>query len=342
MSGRKDFYVAHQSRLPRLPVPTLQETVDRFVEYLRPLSTPEELETVKKNAKQFLEKDGPALHEYLLELNKRSPTSYIEGFWDSMYVEGRYPSPINVSPGFLFVDDPKRTCQVSRATQLLLASLEFYHKVETQTLPEHIDKNVPLCMFQLSRLFNTARIPLNGRDRLDTYSQSKHVVVLINHQFYSLQLAEDITDPNTFISPSSLSSQLRHILALSQSNFSNDFVDLDILTTENRDKWASLRGQLSSFSPVNEASLKEIDSSILLLVLDENSPTTTNEGTTRVLHGWGNGGKNGNRWYDKVLQLIVFANGWAGLNLEHCGVDGHTTTTYLEEVLPALKNFPSP
>lgn len=30
-----------------------------------------------------------------------------------------------------------------------------------------------------------------------------------------------------------------------------------------------------------------------------------------------------NRWYEK-LQIIVAANGTAGINFEHSGVDGHT------------------
>lgn len=35
-----------------------------------------------------------------------------------------------------------------------------------------------------------------------------------------------------------------------------------------------------------------------------------------------------NRWYEK-LQIIVAANGTAGINFEHSGVDGHTWANLL-------------
>ena len=35
-----------------------------------------------------------------------------------------------------------------------------------------------------------------------------------------------------------------------------------------------------------------------------------------------------NRWYDK-LQIIVTADGAAGINFEHTGVDGHTVLRYV-------------
>ncbi len=42
-----------------------------------------------------------------------------------------------------------------------------------------------------------------------------------------------------------------------------------------------------------------------------------------------------NRWYDK-LQIIICANGAAGVNFEHTGVDGHTVLRYAADVYTEL------
>lgn len=58
---------------------------------------------------------------------------------------------------------------------------------------------------------------------------------------------------------------------------------------------------------------------MLFLVLDSATPTNPkdtqlecNEMARELLHGKGN-----DRWFDKSYNLIVFANGRAGVNCEH-------------------------
>ena len=47
-----------QSKVPKLPIPTLQETADRYVEFVSPLVTPEQLETTKKHIEEFTKSGG--------------------------------------------------------------------------------------------------------------------------------------------------------------------------------------------------------------------------------------------------------------------------------------------
>jgi carnitine O-acetyltransferase len=46
-------------------------------------------------------------------------------------------------------------------------------------------------------------------------------------------------------------------------------------------------------------------------------------------------GDPGNRWFDKALTFIVFPDGSAGLNGEHCLLDGTTTVELIDAVLTA-------
>jgi len=53
--------------------------------------------------------------------------------------------------------------------------------------------------------------------------------------------------------------------------------------------------------------------------LDQESPTNPTDTSQLLLHS------NGcNRWFDKSVQFIIFANGKSGLNMEHAGFDGTT------------------
>jgi len=120
------------SGLPRLPIPTIEETARRYIEYLEPLlaDSPGDLERTKKHVAEFVKYDAEALQTALKGLEQISPTSWLEGWWDTGYVEFRVPSFINVNPFFIFKADPAqpppvRSCRSSAS--FLLLSLPLPH-----------------------------------------------------------------------------------------------------------------------------------------------------------------------------------------------------------------------
>ncbi len=46
-------------------------------------------------------------------------------------------------------------------------------------------------------------------------------------------------------------------------------------------------------------------------------------------------GESGNRWFDKAVSFIVFGDGTAGINVEHCGLDGTTVLSFVDALLGA-------
>ena len=94
----------------------------------------------------------------------------------------------------------------------------------------------------------------------------------------------------------------------------------------------------------NAEALQLIDSALFVLCLDDDAPPTPAAVARTMLHGTyamnGDGVQVGsltNRWYDK-MQIIVCANGSAGVNFEHTSVDGHTVLPSASTLTPA----PSP
>ena len=52
------------------------------------------------------------------------------------------------------------------------------------------------------------------------------------------------------------------------------------------------------------------------------------EACDQLLHG-----DSANRWFDKAMSLIVFADGSAGINDEHCLLDGSTVISFIDDLL---------
>jgi carnitine O-palmitoyltransferase 1 len=95
-----------------------------------------------------------------------------------------------------------------------------------------------------------------------------------------------------------------------------------------RSRWASIR-ENGFGDGVNRRSLEIIEKAMFMLVLDERAPTEWNERGSILLHGKG----EPMLWYDKSFNLVVFANGHAGLNAEHSWADALVSAHMWEHVL---------
>lgn len=58
---------AAQSKLPKLPIPPLEETCKRYLRALQALQTPREHEDTERAVKEFLENEGPRIQEKLIK-----------------------------------------------------------------------------------------------------------------------------------------------------------------------------------------------------------------------------------------------------------------------------------
>lgn len=76
---------AAQDTLPKLPIPELSSTLDKYLEALRPLQTPRERAETEHAVKDFLATDGPELQEKLKKY-AQGKTSYIEQFCMSHFL----------------------------------------------------------------------------------------------------------------------------------------------------------------------------------------------------------------------------------------------------------------
>jgi carnitine O-acetyltransferase len=73
---------AHQDKLPKLPIPDLEASCQRYLTALKPLQSPREHADTKHAVQEFLRHDGPELQEKLKKY-AAGRSSYIEQFCKS-------------------------------------------------------------------------------------------------------------------------------------------------------------------------------------------------------------------------------------------------------------------
>ncbi|KAK0539794.1 carnitine O-acetyltransferase yat1 [Tilletia horrida] len=360
-----------QDKLPKLPIPDLNDTCRRYLASLEHLQQPEEHAATKKAVDDFLANQGPKLNAQLEEYAK-TRDSYIAEWWDESYLGASDSVVLNLNPFFLIEDDPTPTRgnQMMRAASLILASLSFVHDLRTGQLEPDNVRGTPLDMNQYTRLFGTARIPTADGCRLEGYGdESSHIVILRRGQLYWFEVLDQQHRP--LFTERALLQNLQAVVAdadkLPRSQVALNA--LGILTTEKRKTWSIHRETLRSRSgDINRRCLQVVDSALFVVCLDDWAPAEvkppTGDATTNSLNAAGlsstsKANSNGadlcnnmlcgtyqleegvqvgtccNRWYDK-LQIIVCSNGAAGINFEHTGVDGHTVLRFVADIYTEL------
>mmetsp|Transcript_9705 Transcript_9705/g.17087 ORF Transcript_9705/g.17087 Transcript_9705/m.17087 type:complete len:705 (+) Transcript_9705:168-2282(+) len=329
---------AHQHKLPKLPIPALDDTCARFLNTVAPMLDATEMEATRVAVQQFRENDGPKVQALLEEYDK-GEENYVDRFWDDAYLLMDDPVVVNVNPFFVLEDDPtgERNIQSARAANLVFSMCKFVHAIRTETLQPDEVRGVPLCMAQYKTLLGSARIPHGsgpGRDSIVNKSDSTHIVVVCRNQFYVVDVVSPRGELTTTVDL--LRACLESILDDADLEEDAKVADeaIGVLTTETRTTWARYRNEIEQVSSENAAALKAIDEAIFVLCLDQLAPVVENalRGSSCISNDGVEVGTCMSRWYDK-LQLIVQADGRASVCFEHTPADGHTVLRMMSDVI---------
>lgn len=317
-----------QESLPRLPVPTLEETAARYLKTLNPLLSPTELASSKKAVEEFIKPGGVGrkLQDKLIAKREDPKTkNWIYEWWnDAAYLSYRDPVVPYVSYFYSHRDDRRRRDPAKRAAAITTSALEFKKQVDEGTLEPEYMKKLPICMDSYKWMFNASRVPARPADYPVKYDPKahKHILVIRKNQFFKVAHEVDGRQLNT----TELEAQFRRVYELAQRA-----PPVGALTTENRDVWTDAREVLLKAHPGNKAALEAIESASFVVCLDDAAPVTLEERAHQYWHGDGQ-----NRWFDKPLQFIVNDNGTSGFMGEHSMMDGtptHRLNDYVNDVI---------
>ncbi|GIX71218.1 carnitine O-acetyltransferase [Caerostris darwini] len=343
-SIKMNEYLTHQNSLPRLPVPPLHPSLEKYLLSVRPLLTEEEYHNTVKVVKDFGAPGGLGvkLHTMLKERAKVTE-NWLEDWWlSSAYLEFRMPLISYSSPGLVFPLKDFNTVerQLRYAARLVAGALEFKNLIDNYSLPLDKMGGQPLDMSQYYKIFSTCRVPGLPKDSLVFYGSEtvkpKHIVVAHNNHYFKVNVYGDDGKP---LNERQLLTQFQSVVA--QSSVTKN--PIGILTSQHRDSWAKAYKRLRKKSDSrNKESIKCIQEAIFLLCLDKpmadsGSLNRKTHVALQTIHGGGPTGNAGNRWFDKTIQFIVGGDGVVGLTYEHSPAEGPPITRMMDHISDYLE-----
>lgn len=356
-----------QMSLPRLPIPKLEQTCERYLTALKPILNNDDkaLNQTRQIVEDFRSGDGKRLDAQLREQNKlNSHTSYISKAWFEMYLKSRLSVVLNFNFFLVFTEDEKLLKPAARVTNYIISSVRFmnslranwldpevYHLFPKKTdndqfrkylrfVPKRIafygaalQKAYPLDMSQYDRLFNSTRIPKADCDILVTKSKNiRHIVVIKNGHYYKV----NVLDKNGELYPAKKIGAMMKYLCEDLREEKNAY-PLGYFTADKRDRWGNIREQMEKLSQNNQRMFDEIDSAILVICLDDDDSSKLNSSLTKEQRAKYVSGKYlcynaANRWYDKSFNMILLSDGTLGMHCEHAWGDGVALLRYCTDI----------
>jgi hypothetical protein len=314
-----------QESLPKLPLPKLSDTCERYIEMVTPLLSETQLEQTKVAVREFEQGNGVELQKQLQMIDRSSNTNYLQQFKEETYLEERY-SQLNRRTAA--VASPVLTTEkypFSRiVATIIFNTLQFHLKIKHRELEPDRDvfrgNKPPLCMAQYDNLFGTARIPGIRCDSFQRAKNSEHIVVIRWDTFYTLKLLPEDKLPTV----EALAQQIDWIL----ENTHKGEPPVGVLTALPRARWATVRSYLTNLDAQNARSLELLDSALFIVCLDEITPPDL-ETLARTAFS-GDGGRN--RWFDKPIRLVFNSEGQFAVAIEHSNVDGYPVARLINDV----------
>ncbi|XP_055754892.1 carnitine O-palmitoyltransferase 1, liver isoform-like isoform X1 [Salvelinus fontinalis] len=333
-SGRRNPQLySFQTSLPQLPLPSVKDTINRYLESARPLMDDEQYFRMEGLAKDFEKGLGPKLQWYL-KLKSWWATNYVSDWWEEyIYLRGRGPIMVNsnyYAMDFLYVFPT--SLQAARAGNAIHAIMLYRRMLDRAQIKPlfALDKRVPLCSAQWERLFNTSRLPGLERDTIQHMQDSRHIVVYHRGRYFKVPMFYD----GRVLSPRAVEQQMERILA-DPSEPQPGEECLAALTAGDRLPWAEAR-EAYLRQGRNQQALDTVEKAAFFVTLDDTEQRYKAEDPVRSLDSYAKSllhGKCYDRWFDKSFNLIVFRNGTMGLNAEHSWADAPIIGHLWEHVL---------
>lgn len=318
----------NEERLPRIPLPELADSAAALLESCTPLLSRSQLAETERAVRELLRPGGAAerLHSALQDYdNSPGVDSWLDEFWQARHLGRRDPIALNANFFFLFADSP--LSQNERAAKIIGAAVGYKLALDKEAIAPSARRGQPSSMVQHKALFSATRIPGPVQDTVRApytpqwpgHSEARHIVVFSRGGMHRL----DVVGADGQYSEAELAAALDEIAASPVTNPA----PVGNFTALPRSEWAAWRPGLLE---TNEAAFEILETALFAVCLDEQCPTSDTDACDQLLAG-----DSANRWFDKALSFIVFADGRAGINVEHCGLDGTTVLEFCDAILTA-------
>ena len=301
--------MSHLSVLPKLPVPTLSGTLDRFLTALAPLLSPEQFSETIRLTEEFKREQGPLLQEKVLKLSRETDNWATHVWLQTRFLRNR--GPLQLTNGTATLDTKATWATHSNKKDTIakyiihLAGVALRIRTNKFNWEEIGTTNTE----PYKRLFGGHRIPGLKIDSYKFSPHSNHIVVMNAGNLYRVP----VHTGQRPVTPQEMYSLLHRVLERGQEGAS-----LGLLTALDRDDWYRAREHLK-VSAVNRVSLATIEECMFAVCIDN--------WAGNVLKQSRFGDRNGNfkyfnRWFGIGCQTVISADGGFAWSTEHSLIDG--------------------
>ncbi|XP_065575032.1 choline O-acetyltransferase-like [Artemia franciscana] len=319
--------------LPKLPIPSLELTLQNFKLATTAFLTDEEFETVSEACKELEGASGSAIQRYLLDRQEKHDNWAYDWWLEDMYLKNSLPLPIHSNPGMIFPRETFKTTEefIRYVSCFVEEAYKFKIKIDRNLIPQDRassrERNQPLCMLQYQRIFSSYRESGYSKDNLLEYepNNNSHFIVAAKGQFFVVQY---MTEKST-LSFEDLYLELAQIYKSSQQQQEK----VGLLTAAERRHSATLFENLMKDKQNND-NVCTIRSAAFIICLDDNPGTDSESGRmAQMIHGGGVSKNSTNRWFNKTMQFIFSESGSCGLCYEHSPAEGIVVVQMVEDIL---------
>jgi carnitine O-octanoyltransferase len=333
----------YDNQLPSLPVPSVKQSVLKLLDTIRPIAEDNEqaFREVERKALALLQ--DPDVNELQELLKKRASEkrNWLEEWWlEFAYLRSRKPlvpysnmaAPLPIMQQWPIATPDQPDFERVRAHRASLSTyfqLCFWNMLRTERMRPMIHKGVPWSMNQFRYLFNTVRLPGEPKDELKSWfrtaregpPESLEIIVLYRGYIHAIKPVTfvEATGQACLLTAPQIERQLRTIESWCQARPSRG-PGIGALTTNERSVWKEARDELLAVSEHNRRLLDRIERALSVLVLDDHTPSGTQEIFELSMTG-----DASDRWADKSITSIAFKNGTFGANADHTPYDGFCT-----------------
>ncbi|KAG5832533.1 hypothetical protein ANANG_G00292160 [Anguilla anguilla] len=309
------------------PVPDLEVTLQEVGRVLQLILGPEKYTQYKDALCQQKEVLQDVHHRFAAAASGRD--NWVTEQFKNRLLSCPCPLPTSTAmPAVLLPSRAERgSGQLKRAAALLWAAAKLHSE------PWLLEGDGATERTQQSEVFAASRLPGKTEDQLKVYPDSLHAIVLCTGGIFPIQILHR-PSPGSPLSPLpflDIYSQVQEMASQPAAGPDQDPTPICSLSALQRQAWSALREQILQQGGTAAESLGLMESAVLAVCLEDCCPPAD---LAETLNAVRLGGGDGQclRYYDKVVNLVVFKNSTAGMVFEHCALDGMVAGLVAESV----------
>ncbi|XP_023242150.1 uncharacterized protein LOC111640366 [Centruroides sculpturatus] len=294
--------------LLKYPLPELDHTIEEIKRVLKLVLNREEFEKFSNNLREKKGKLKKYDEAFKKEIENKD--NWATEIFRHQLLSLRYPIPVSTALPIIMKSSTLHTDQFSHSAALLwsvgkimLNTNEFIKQLQGNDLEDT----------QQSEIFSTVRIPLRDTDNIKVYKGSRHAVLLYKGSAFQIDI---LTDDGELVSIQDIYDQIISI-SLYDGPFYQEICNY---TAYDRNVWSDIRTRLLEGD--SQKSLDIMERAIVTVAVEEIDMPDGMQNAMDYIRLGGDEEISCMRYYDKILNVIVFKNGKYGLLFEHSAVDG--------------------